>query len=49
MIVVVGADAYGNLDKFCNGIFKVCVKCMSVAMYMWLPAEEGKKKAGMLL
>ena len=44
MIVDVGADVYGNLDKFCSGIFKVCVKCISVAMYMWLHAE--KKKAG---
>ena len=43
MIVDVGVDVYGNLDKFCSGIFKVCVKCMSVAMYMWLPAEEKKK------
>ena len=41
-MVDVGADVYGNLDKFCSGIFKVCVKCMSVAMYMWLPAEERK-------
>ena len=44
MIADVGANVYGNLDKFCSGIFKVCVKCMSVAMYMWLPAEERKKK-----
>ena len=44
MIVDVGADVYGNLDKFCSGIFKVCVKCVSVAMYIWLHAE--KKKAG---
>ena len=29
MIVDVGVDVYGNLDKFCSGIFKVCVKCMS--------------------
>jgi len=26
MMVDVGADVYGNLDKFCSGIFKVCVK-----------------------
>ena len=43
MIVDVGVDVYGNLDELCSGIFKVCVKCMSVAMYMWLPAEERKK------
>ena len=44
MMVDNGADVYGNLDKFCSGIFKDCFKCVSVAMYIWLHAE--KKKAG---
>jgi hypothetical protein len=30
-----------SVDKFCSDILKVCVKCMSVAVYMWLPAEIG--------
>ena len=32
-----------SVDQFCSDSCKVCVKCMSVAMYMWLPAEMGRQ------
>ena len=46
MMVDVGADVYGNLDKFCSGIFKVCVKCMSECRNVYVVAcrkEEGRQ------
>jgi hypothetical protein len=44
MIVDVGADVYWNLDKFCSGIFKVCVKCMSEYRNVYVVACRKKKK-----
>ena len=48
MIVDVGVDVYGNLDKFCSGIFKVCVKCMSERRNVYVVACRNRQ-AGMLL
>ena len=28
-----------SVDQFCGDSCKVCVRCMSVAIYMWLPVE----------
>jgi len=32
-----------HVDKFCSDIIKVCVMCMNVAVYIWLPAEISRQ------
>ena len=32
-----------SVDQFCGDSCKVCVRCMSVAIYMWLPVEIGRQ------
>jgi len=41
MSIVYSKHLGESVDQFCSDSFRVCVKCMSVAVYMWLPAEIG--------
>ena len=48
MSIVYSRHLGESVDQFCSDSFRVCVKCMSVTVYVWLPAEIGRQ-AFMLL